>query len=92
MSKRIAGGPLWVALSMVLAVPLAGSIDEREFACEEAFKHVEDCCPQAPSFHCGTTCDPIDTTLTTADCLRKSSCDELLASGACADPTAAVCQ
>jgi hypothetical protein len=76
---------------MVLWVPLAGAIDEREFACEEAFQHVEDCCPHTPTFHCGSTCNPVDTTLSQADCLRRATCDELIASGACDDPTAAVC-
>jgi hypothetical protein len=84
--------PAWVALAFALATPLAGAIDEREFACEEAYQHVEECCGYAPSFQCGTTCDPIDTSLETADCLRNASCEALERSGACDNPTAAVCK
>jgi hypothetical protein len=82
-------GPRWIAF-MALLSPLA-AIDEREFACEEAFHHVEECCPVRRDFRCGAACDPVDTSLATADCLRKASCEELITSGACEEPLAAVC-
>jgi hypothetical protein len=85
-------GAIGVALAFVFSVPLAGAIDEREFACEEAYAHLEDCCPNKPTFHCGNTCEEIDLQLAAADCLRRTSCDELRDSGACDAPTEAVCK
>ncbi len=75
----------WLALPLVLLLaPLAGAIDEDEFACEEAWKHLDDCCPRPPRFHCGGGCDPVDVHLPLADQLRKATCEQLEASGACA--------
>ena len=92
MRLRSLRGAIGVALAFVFSVPLAGAIDEREFACEEAFAHLEECCPNKPTFHCGTTCESVDLQLSAADCLRKTNCEELRDSGACAEPELAVCK
>jgi hypothetical protein len=82
----------WLVLLLLGVVPLAGQIDNQEFACEEAFQHVDECCGRKPSFTCGADCSEVDTSLATADCLRHTSCEDLRASGACENPLGAVCQ
>jgi hypothetical protein len=72
---------------------LTASIDERQFACEEALANVADCCGEAAArFTCGAACSEIALDLTTADCLRNASCDSMRSSGVCGDPTHAVCE
>lgn len=92
MPKRAWTRPAFVALAFVFISPLAGAIDEREFACEEAYQHLEDCCGERPSLSCGTTCEPLDTNLAQADCLRRASCADLERAGACEDPIKAACK
>jgi hypothetical protein len=75
-------------LLLLFCAPLAGSIDEQQFACEEALKHVEDCCgASTQGFNCGSACTSVDVSYDQADWLRNASCDDLEAANACADPT-----
>jgi hypothetical protein len=79
-------------LSLML---LGGSIgiDKGELECEEAVKHLIDCCPDdapARKINCYVEryCDkhPAELGPEQARCLRDRSCDDLYASGACEAP------
>ena len=77
----------------------AEGIDKGELECEEAVKHLLDCCPNdapARTISCyeGRYCDNAHPDLPgpQARCLRDASCDDLFASGACAEPRTTVCQ
>ena len=79
---------------MLFVLPLTVGFTDTEFACEEAYAHVEDCCGHEQLLvSCKKSCNSEpDTTFAEADCLRRASCDELRAAGACTDFGAAVCQ
>ena len=68
------------------------AIDPAEFECEEAVAHIEDCCGSAPVVHCGGTCEDVDLTVAASACLRKATCDSIISSGACEDPSAVGCK
>ena len=82
-------------LSLVLLGGAEG-ISKSELTCEEAVKHLIDCCPDdAPAklvdCYQGRDCDNRSPDLPAAQsqCLRDSSCDALYASGACEAPKGA---
>ena len=82
-----------VAMLTLVLLNGAEGIDKGELECEEAVKHLLDCCPNdAPirSLNCyaGRFCDDrrADLAPEHAVCLRDASCDDLFASGACGDP------
>jgi hypothetical protein len=88
-------------LAFVAVAFLMGSdgLDEEEYHCEEAVKHLLDCCPgfSRESVSCYAYrggCDgdkPPDLVDDRAVCLRDASCQALVQSGACASPTSASC-
>ena len=80
-----------VLLGSMLAVTTA-AIDPAEYECEEAVAHIADCCGTAPTVHCGGTCEDVDLNIQNAACLRKASCDSIVSSGACEDPTTVGCK
>ena len=94
---------MWKRWATVLPVALltlallggAEGIDEDELHCEEAVKHLLDCCPNDAtisriSCYAGRGCETNTPELGPAQsvCLRDESCDDLYASGACDAPTA----
>jgi hypothetical protein len=82
---------LWGAAALI-ALMGAEPLDEGEFHCEEAVKHLEDCCPGFNTYlvscvagrGCDNTRPDIDDPLATQ--VRDESCDELRAAGACEAP------
>lgn len=87
----------WITLpAALLTLTLLGGaegIDENELRCEEAVKHLLDCCPddapvRAISCYSGRDCDSTSPDLSSAQavCLRDESCSALWASGACKQP------
>ncbi|MDB4964499.1 MAG: hypothetical protein JWN44_188 [Myxococcales bacterium] len=86
----------------VLSLTLLGGaegIDKGELECEEAVKHLLDCCPndgpiKMISCYEGRFCDHASPDLSgaTSRCMRDASCDDLYASGACDAPKTTVCQ
>jgi hypothetical protein len=79
---------------------LSGSalIDPDELACEDAVKHLFDCCGDDRAVRevscyaergCGNAKPELGPAL--ASCLRDASCDEVVASGACKDPVTSTC-
>jgi hypothetical protein len=83
-----------VALITLTLLGGAEGIDEGELRCEEAVKHLLDCCPddatiRGISCYAGRGCDHESPQLSSwqAVCLRDESCDDLYASGACDTPT-----
>jgi hypothetical protein len=71
----------------------AEGVSKTELECEEAVKHLLDCCPNdvpAKQINCymGRDCDDHRPDLTNdqAVCLRDASCEYLLDSGACDTP------
>jgi hypothetical protein len=86
MAKGLLGGV------MLLFLGGATPIDEGELHCEEAVRHLADCCrtdlDQAYSCTAGRGCDTgrpdLDDPLATE--VRDQSCEELVASGACESP------
>ncbi len=85
-----------MALLTVALLGGAEGIDKGELECEEAVKHLIDCCPndavpKAIDCYVGRGCDDHAADLTPAQsvCLRDSSCDDLYASGACNAPARA---
>ena len=87
-----------VALLALVLLGGAEGISENELECEEAVKHLLDCCPddgpiRTISCYAGRGCDHETPELSSAQsvCLRDSSCDALYASGACAAPKTTVC-
>jgi hypothetical protein len=96
--------PRWL-LSMTLAVgslsmlTAENGIREDELRCEEAKKHLIDCCGAASVDHLDCTytpgCDNTDypdLDAKTAVCLRDASCDALKKSGACEGPQGVACE
>jgi hypothetical protein len=82
-----------LALAAMLLLGGAEGIDKHELECEEAVKHLIDCCPDdgpAKLIECyvGRGCEDSHADLSgpQARCLRDASCDALYASGACARP------
>lgn len=77
----------------------AWGIDPGELACEDAVKHLLDCCgDHDPGVRnitcyaergCGNAQPELEPAL--ASCLRDASCEELYASGACKDPKTSTC-
>jgi hypothetical protein len=86
-------------LSLTLLGGFAGEgIDKGELECEEAVKHLIDCCPDDSAIrqvscyvsrYCGSTTPELPGPQ--ARCLRDSSCDDLYASGACSAPKTTGC-
>jgi len=70
----------------------SGTIDPNEFECEEAVAHIEDCCGHKVNVACGGTCQDVQLSLDDAVCLRKASCESIVKSGACDDPTTVGCK
>ena len=81
-------------LPLLLLLPFTVGFSNTEFACEEAYAHVQDCCGNdAPRLSCESSCNASpDLAYAEADCLRRSSCDELRAAGVCTSWDARVCQ
>jgi hypothetical protein len=89
---------LTLAVGLLLLSGSAG-IDPGELTCEDAVKHLLDCCGDGNSAvrnvscyeerGCGDARPELDPEL--ASCLRQASCEELYASGACADPKTSTC-
>jgi hypothetical protein len=86
------------ALLSLLLLGGAEGVDKSELECEEAVKHLIDCCPsdaQAKLVDCyaGRVCDNRRPDLSSAQsaCITGASCDDLFASGACDAPKTA-CQ
>jgi hypothetical protein len=71
---------------------LSGAINPNEFECEQAVAHVEACCGSEVNVQCGGTCDDVDLKLANAVCLSRASCESLIESGACEDPTRVACK
>jgi hypothetical protein len=82
----------YALLPLLFALPFAFGFSETEFACEEAYQHLEDCCGSAPEgIGCETSCNSQPSlNLQEGDCLRRASCDELKAAGACAPEAVAL--
>lgn len=87
------------ALLSLMLLGGAEGIDKGELECEEAVKHLLDCCPSdAPahqvSCYAGRDCDSTRPQLSgpQSRCIRDASCDDLFASGVCGDPKTTVCQ
>jgi hypothetical protein len=93
---------LSLALAGISLTTLTGEIGfrEDELRCEEAKKHLEDCCGLTSiSVSCvyipgGCDSDPVYPAIDvpTATCLRNTSCQALRAAGACAAPGDAECE
>ena|SRR5690348_2774217 len=89
--RRLLLAPLAVAALMMLGG--AEGISKTELECEEAVKHLADCCPSdavVEKIDCykGRDCDDHlpDLTDGQAVCLRDADCDTLFSSGACDAP------
>jgi hypothetical protein len=97
---------MWTRTRLVLSLAVgflllsgAAGIDTDELTCEDAVKHLFDCCgendPAVRSVSCyaergcGNAMPELDPGL--ASCLRDASCDEVYASGACSDPKKSTC-
>ena len=74
-------------------------IDPGELECEEAVKHLQDCCGATAGIAnvscyaergCGSSVPALDPNR--AVCLRDASCETLRASGACANPISEGCR
>jgi hypothetical protein len=79
-----------VALLTLSLLGGAEGIDPDELACEQAVKHLIDCCPPnapATKLQCytGRDCDPTkpDLNATVSDAIVRSSCDDLVAGDQC---------
>jgi hypothetical protein len=98
---------MWTRLRLAMVLVggflfLGGSnpIDPDELACEDAVHHLLDCCggddePVAQiDCYAGRGCDQSTPQLSgpVASCLRDASCADVIRSGACKDPLAAVCE
>lgn len=76
--------------ALLLCQANGGCIERDELQCEEAVARIQECCPGAvrrincESFE--TSCGPVnaDIDVGAARCIRKASCDELVARGVCA--------
>ena len=86
------------ALLSLMLLGGAEGIDKSELECEEAVKHLMDCCPSdAPArlvdCYAGRVCDnrPPDISPARSQCLLAASCDDLYTSGACDAPKTAAC-
>jgi hypothetical protein len=89
---------LSLALGLLLLSGSAG-IDGDELTCEDAVKHLFDCCGETDvavsnvscyqERGCGDARPELDPAL--ANCLRQASCDDVRASGACKDPKTSTC-
>lgn len=82
-----------VALAALLMLGGAEGISKTELECEEAVKHLLDCCPNdapiaAVDCYAGRDCDDHVPDLSSAQavCLRDARCDDLATSNACAAP------
>lgn len=93
---RLRLGLLLVTAFMLLSAEF--SFDEGELECEEAVKHLTDCCGDVPAVRnitcyaergCGNASPELDPGL--AVCLRDASCDDVIAAHACNDPVTATC-
>ena len=71
-----------------LAVLLGGSDFEVELKCEEAVKHLADCCVglRPGTFNCQRDCSVPRFTVDGAECLLSLSCEQLVARGLCDIP------
>ncbi len=90
-SRRLIALP--VALLSLTLLGGAEGVSKTELECEEAVKHLIDCCPDdAPAklvnCYAGRDCDDRVPDLSDAQavCLRDASCDDLFRSGACDAP------
>ncbi len=80
-----------VIVLLVLAAYACGEIRPDEIECEEAVAHLSHCCPTVDArgwnceyqTTCGETLRP-SFSIKTAQCIRKDSCVDLVASGTCA--------
>ena len=86
------------ALLSLMLLGGAEGVDKSELECEEAVKHLIDCCPSdAPAklvdCQVGRGCDsrPPDLSSARSTCLMNASCDDLYQSGACDTPKTAAC-
>jgi hypothetical protein len=71
---------------------LTGAINPAEFECEQAVAHIQGCCGNEVTVQCGGTCEDVDLTLANAKCLSNASCESIIESGACEDPTRVACK
>jgi hypothetical protein len=80
-----------LAIGGVIALTGAEGLDPGEIHCEEAVKHLSDCCHQSfPAYDCtaergcGNRHPDLDDPQ--ASQVRDTSCEDLIAQGACASP------
>ena len=88
-----------VLLSGFMLLSAEALVDPGELACEDAVKHLLDCCGSDDvavrnvtcyaERGCGMSTPQLDPSLST--CFRDASCADVIASGACANPTTATC-
>lgn len=92
--REVSLGPLFLLLTVFLTVRCDEGFREDELECERAAVHVEECCPGVAHGHvfaceyqeaqaCSAAVDP-PLTVSQGQCLRGTSCVDLVASGTCA--------
>lgn len=80
--RRLAS--LWLALAAALVLG-GGSVFESGLKCEEAVKHLVDCCPglRAHLFNCSTDCTAPRFSIPASECILSLSCDDVTERGLC---------
>ncbi len=91
---------LTLAAGALSTLTAENGIRQDELRCEEAKKHLQDCCGASlPDIDCTYVPADCDSTpiypqldVNTSVCLRDASCDTLRSSGACSSPTEVSCE
>jgi uncharacterized membrane protein len=89
--KRRMRSALWVATAFAVLLACGDELSEGELDCEEAVAYLEGCCPgfSSASMSCvygsGPGCSGTspDISIPESQCIRATSCSELVESGVC---------